>query len=141
MAAQLEHPSAIRVLELGLEHDRPYAVLEWVGVTTLATSVAANGPKSRHEAMAIAGDLAAALKAAHRLGLPHGRLAPGQVLLLAEPNPSSISAAPWSGSRPRQNRSDADGRALLNLARMAAARAADLYSLGACSLGCCPQAE
>ena len=35
MAAQLVHPSAIRVLELELEHERPYAVMEWVGVTTL----------------------------------------------------------------------------------------------------------
>ena len=47
VAAQLVHPSAIRMLELELEHDRPYAVLEWVGATTLAASVAANGPKTR----------------------------------------------------------------------------------------------
>ena len=46
MAAQLEHPVAIRVLELGLEHDRPYAVLEWVGATTLAESVKTSGPRT-----------------------------------------------------------------------------------------------
>ena len=41
MAAELVHPSAIRVLELGLEDDPPYVVMEWVGVTTLAESVKA----------------------------------------------------------------------------------------------------
>ena len=87
VAAQLEHPSVIRMLELDLEHDRPYAVLEWVGATTLATAVAANGPKSRQDAIAIARDLAAALKAAHRLGLPHGWLAPDQVLLVGGTEP------------------------------------------------------
>ena len=30
VAAQLDHPSAIRILECDLEHDRPYAVLEWI---------------------------------------------------------------------------------------------------------------
>jgi hypothetical protein len=32
MAAQLDHPSAIGVLELSLQHDPPYMVMEWVGV-------------------------------------------------------------------------------------------------------------
>ena len=53
VAAQLEHPSAVRILEFELNHDRPYAVLEWVGATSLATSVAANGPKMRHEAITL----------------------------------------------------------------------------------------
>src|SRR5271155_947939 len=49
LAAQLEHPSAIRVRELGLVDDAPYAVLEWVGAATLAVSVDAAGPKTRDE--------------------------------------------------------------------------------------------
>ena len=87
MAAQLDHPSAIRVLELGLEDDPPYVVMEWVGVTTLAESVRASGPKSRHEAMELIRTVAEALKAAHRLGLPHGRLGPGHVLLAGPTQP------------------------------------------------------
>ena len=87
MAAQLVHPAAIRVLELGLEHDRPYAVMEWVGVTTLAESVKADGPKSRHEAMELIHAVAGALRAAHRLGLSHGRLGPGHVLLAGPTEP------------------------------------------------------
>jgi len=37
-------PSAIRVIELGLDHDAPFAVLEEVGATTLAMAVGAAGP-------------------------------------------------------------------------------------------------
>ena len=81
MATQLVHPAAIRVLELGLDDDPPYMVTEWVGVMTLAESVRAHGPKSPHEAMELIHTVAGALKAAHRLGLPHGQLGPGHVLL------------------------------------------------------------
>ena len=45
MAAELVHPSSIRVLELGLELDQPYAVMEWVGLTTLTQAVRRVGPK------------------------------------------------------------------------------------------------
>ncbi len=118
VAAQLEHPSVIRILELDLEHNRPYAVLEWVGATTLATSVAANGPKSRQDAIAIAGDLAAALKAAHRLGLPHGWLAPDQVLLVGGTEPKLNFGGAMVGFPSAQNRSTPSAVPLLNLAQM-----------------------
>jgi eukaryotic-like serine/threonine-protein kinase len=132
VAARLEHPSAIRMLELELDHDPPYAVLEWVGATTLAESLAASGPKSRQEALVLIRALAVALRAAHRLGLPHGRLDPDQVLLVGGTEPKldfsgaavgfpSVPASIKAGDRAR------DARA----ANEAAARAADLYSLGA----------
>ncbi len=38
LAAQLAHPSAIRILQLALDPAAPYAVLEWPGETTLATA-------------------------------------------------------------------------------------------------------
>ena len=33
LAAELTHPASIRILELGVEHDPPYVVLEWSGTT------------------------------------------------------------------------------------------------------------
>ena len=72
----IDHPAAMRVLELGLEHDPPYVVMEWVGATTLAIVGQRVGRKSRHEAMELVRAVAGALRAAHRLGLPHGRLGP-----------------------------------------------------------------
>ena len=87
LAARLDHPVALRVLELGLEHDRPYAVIEWAGLTTLAESVKTGGPKTRHEAMEVIRAIADAAKGAHRLGLSHGRLAPCYVLLAGPTEP------------------------------------------------------
>ena len=54
---------SVRVLELGLEHDTPYVVMEWVGATTLAAMVDATGPRSRQEAMELAHAVASALEA------------------------------------------------------------------------------
>src|SRR5438132_3627169 len=44
LAAGLQHPAAIRVLDPGLEHDPPYVALEWVGTTTMVDIVAGTGP-------------------------------------------------------------------------------------------------
>ncbi len=96
---ELDHPAAIRVLELGLEHDPPFVVMEWVGTTTLDRRCSATGRKSRDEAMELVRAVAGALHAAHRLGLPHGRLGPGRCSWPARPNRSSTSPAPWSVSR------------------------------------------
>jgi serine/threonine protein kinase/class 3 adenylate cyclase len=132
VAARLEHPSAIRIVELELEDDRPYAVLEWIGATTLAASVAADGPKNRRDAIAIARNLTAALKAAHRLGLPHGWLAPDQVLLAGGTEPKLNFSGAAVGFPPAPEPINAGDRAALDhAANEAAARAADLYSLGA----------
>jgi hypothetical protein len=38
LASQLAHPSAIKILEMGLDDEAPWAVLEWTGETTLATA-------------------------------------------------------------------------------------------------------
>ncbi len=84
LAAQLDHDSAIRVVEIGLEHDPPYAVMEWAGTTSLAESVATRGPRTHCRAVVVVRAVAGALSAAHRLGLAHGRLVPAQVFLPEE---------------------------------------------------------
>jgi serine/threonine protein kinase/class 3 adenylate cyclase len=134
LAAQLDHPSAIRVIELGLIDDSPYAVLEWVGVTTLASAVDATGQKTRDEAIELVSAIAGALGAAHRLGLAHGRLGPGQVLLVDGAKPK----LDFTGARVGFPVETATTRELDNACReartgdsLAALRAADLYSLGA----------
>ncbi len=74
LAAQLAHPSAIRILDLALDQAAPYAVLEWPGETTLAATISAARSRSERASLELVQDLAAALAAAHRLGLAHGRL-------------------------------------------------------------------
>jgi serine/threonine protein kinase/class 3 adenylate cyclase len=133
IAAQLDDPAAIRVLETGLEHDPPYAVLQFIGTLTLAASLGANRPKRRVEAMELIRDLAGALREAHRLGLPHGRLGPAQVLLAAETKPKLDFTGAAVGfpieTDPPAARDIAPGEPYLS--NMAVARASDLYSLGA----------
>ena len=125
---QLVHTSAIRVLDLELEHERPYAVVEWVGVTTLTASVRATGPRSRREAMELTHAMAGALRAAHRLGLPHGRLGPAHVLLAGPTHPkldftgAAVGFPELSGA--------SDGAWGNPNDDTAAGEAADLYNLG-----------
>ena len=132
LAAGLAHPAAVRVLDAGLEADPPYVALEWVGTTTMAVAGASTGPWSRADAIELVRTLAGALEEAHRLGLAHGRLGPGQVFLV-DGGPkldfTGVDAGFPIGS--------AASRALDAACRdpragdgPAADRAADLYSLG-----------
>jgi class 3 adenylate cyclase/tRNA A-37 threonylcarbamoyl transferase component Bud32 len=67
-ASFLQHAAAVAVRELNLAHDPPFVALEWIEGAPLA----ADAP----DMLEIGRDLAAALAAAHRLGLAHGRLTP-----------------------------------------------------------------
>ena len=97
MAAQLVHPSAIRVLELGLEDDPPYMVMEWVGVTTLAESVRASGPKSRQEAIELIHAVAGAIKALIDWDCPTASSVPVTCSWPARPSPSLTLPEPAVG--------------------------------------------
>src|SRR5262249_12408977 len=134
LAGELEHPSVIRVIELGLTDDVPYAVLEWVGTATLAGTVETTGPKRRDEAIELVRDLASALAAAHRLGLAHGRLGPGQVLLKGGAQPKLDFTGALVGFPVESDTTqavDAACRDPKNDGDVTADRAVDLYSMGA----------
>jgi serine/threonine protein kinase/class 3 adenylate cyclase len=79
LAALLKHPAAVRVLELGLEHEPPYVVLEWTGGKSLADDLAGRVPLPVEQVLDLARELAGGLAAAHRLGLVHGRLSAATV--------------------------------------------------------------
>jgi serine/threonine protein kinase/class 3 adenylate cyclase len=132
IAAQLDHPAAIRVLELAIEHDQPRTVLEWVGSTTLDGSVKANGRKSRPDAMALIRNLASALTSAHRLGLPHGRLSPRHVLFSGEAQPKldfTGAMVGFPGDLDASRSAEVD-REIGDTPTIATGRAADVYALG-----------
>jgi serine/threonine protein kinase/class 3 adenylate cyclase len=134
LAARLKHPSVVRVLDPGLDRDPPDVALEWVSTATLAEAASPSGRLPRGAALELAGSLAAALEEAHRLGLAHGRLGPGQVFLV-DGRPkldfTGIDAGLPVGSA-SSRALDADCRDPQALAGggPAAERAADLYSLG-----------
>src|SRR5262249_50221561 len=92
------------------------------------------GPMSRGEAAELVASLAAALEQAHRLGLAHGRVGPGQVRLVGgrpKLDFTGIDAGFPVGS-PGSRALDAACRApgASTGAGPAADRAADLYALG-----------
>jgi len=134
MVNELEHPSVTRLIELGLADDPPYAVMEWAGTVSLAAAVGISGPKTRDEAMKLVRELAGALAAAHHLGLAHGRLGPGQVLLVdgAEPKLDFTGAEVGFPIESETTRAvDAACCDAKNRGGLTSDRASDLYSLGA----------
>jgi serine/threonine protein kinase/class 3 adenylate cyclase len=79
VAALLNHPAAVRVLEMALDRDPPSIVLEAMEGRSLTEELAGRLPLGEAEAAAIGLELAGALAAAHRLGLVHGRLSPSHI--------------------------------------------------------------
>jgi WD40 repeat protein/tRNA A-37 threonylcarbamoyl transferase component Bud32 len=79
-AARLRHPHIVPVYDAGEEGGRPYIACALVTGTTLEQAMAGGGINARHAA-AIVRDLADALAYAHRLGIVHRDVKPGNVIL------------------------------------------------------------
>src|SRR5436190_15967409 len=79
LAERVEHPSTRRVLELQLEHDPPFVVLEPLEGERLTQVFGDERPLAFARVQPWLRDLATALAAAHRQGLLHGDLGPNTV--------------------------------------------------------------
>jgi class 3 adenylate cyclase len=76
LVALVQHPAVRAVRELALQHEPPYAALEWLD-GALGNDLAGALPLSVVQAVSLGKRLAAGLAAAHKLGLAHGQFAPG----------------------------------------------------------------
>ncbi len=130
LAALLEHTVALRVLELDLDHDPPYVVLEWASDRSLADDLAGRVPLPTPDAVRLARELAGALAAAHRLGLAHGRLGPAAVRRMDSGSPkvdfTGLETHPEPAAEP-----DVACRAPEARGGTASQAPADVYALGA----------
>jgi len=84
-AAALNHPAIVAVYDTGEDHSdgvvTPYIVMEHVEGRTLREVLAAEGRLLPQRAMEITAQICAALEQAHRAGIVHRDIKPGNVML------------------------------------------------------------
>ncbi|RMI30124.1 protein kinase domain-containing protein [Nocardia stercoris] len=83
------HPNIATVLEVGVTSSgRPYLVMPYYPLDSLAARVMLHGPLPVDEALRIGAGIARALESAHRLGILHRDVKPGNILLTEAGEPA-----------------------------------------------------
>ncbi len=80
----LRHPHIVRVLDFGLDGNKPYLVMEYVEGESLGQRLDREGRLSEHEAVALIGQIGEALQWAHQRGLIHRDVTPDNILVTAD---------------------------------------------------------
>ncbi len=83
VANRLDHPNATALYDFGIEDGRPYLVMEFVEGETLKKIIAKEGRLTLPRTLALAKQIAAALSAAHDLGVLHRDLKPDNIMVTA----------------------------------------------------------
>ncbi|MBM3675631.1 MAG: Stk1 family PASTA domain-containing Ser/Thr kinase [Actinobacteria bacterium] len=80
-AANLNHPNIVSVYDWGQEHGTSFIVMEYVEGSTVRDLIRAQERVAPAQAADIGGEIAAALSFAHKAGVVHRDVKPGNVLL------------------------------------------------------------
>lgn len=80
-AANLNHPNIVSVYDWGQEQGTYFIVMEYIDGRSLAEILHTEGPLHPQRAAEVASDIAAALGFAHRNGVVHRDVKPGNVLI------------------------------------------------------------
>lgn len=84
LTARLHHPNAIQVYDIVVDDGQPALVMQYVPSTSLHNIVRERGPLPEDEVARIGTQVAAALAAAHRAGIIHRDVKPGNVLIAVD---------------------------------------------------------
>lgn len=80
-AANLNHPNIVGVYDWGRQGGTYFIVMEYVNGRTLAEQLKSDGPLAPMRAVDVAGEVTAALSFAHRNGVVHRDVKPGNILV------------------------------------------------------------
>jgi serine/threonine-protein kinase len=80
-AANLQHPNAVSIYDWGQQDGHHFMVMEYVEGRSLKDVIAAEAPLEARRASAVAFQVLLALEYAHRSGLVHRDIKPGNILL------------------------------------------------------------
>jgi serine/threonine protein kinase len=84
LLAQLNHPNIVRVWDFEDDPVLPYLVLEFVEGPSVIDLIRRNGPLPLGRAIQVIRQVAAGLAAAHKLGVVHRDVKPGNILLTSD---------------------------------------------------------
>ena len=130
-AARISHPNVVAIYDTGVDAGRFFLVMEHVAGSTLRALLDQEGKLAKARAVSVAADACSGLAAAHRIGVVHGDLRPGSIMVTRD-----LAKVSNFGVR-----APADAAALVASARYYAPEQvqgagvdarSDLYSLGCC---------
>ena len=79
-AAGLQHPNVVTIFDSGTDQNTAFLVMELLPGPTLAGYVTQHGPLPEREAVALAGQVASGLSAAHEAGVVHRDIKPANLM-------------------------------------------------------------
>jgi YVTN family beta-propeller protein len=110
LAASLDHPNVVPIYDAGEADGRLFIAMRYVTGLDLKALLRAEGPLEPARAVAIAGQVASALDAAHRRDLVHRDVKPSNVLLDRQDGPEHAYLADFGLMQSGRGSGPADGQ-------------------------------